>query len=276
MLDSKESRLVALALLALAAVPPVGAAAAAKEHAKAELIAENTSFGPGVNWVALRLTPDPGWHVYWINPGDSGQTTTVEWSLPPGAAAGPIAWPAPHSFRFGALVSYGYSEEVLHLVPITLPADAAGQVAVEAEARWLVCADACIPGKASLALELPVAAKPQADSRSAAAFAQARASLPRTDSRQQARFAVADEKLVLTIEGAPAADKAEFFAEPNDLVDHSAPQKLAFAEGAWRLEQPLSPYFSGDTAEVRGVLVLHRGAAAEAWQIAARPASIPK
>ena len=81
-----------------------------------------------------------------------------------------------------------------------------------------------------------------------------------------------DEKLFLSVEGAAkAAGKAEFFPEQNDLVDHSAPQKLAFEGGAWRLEQPLSPYFSEKPAEVRGILVLHRGQETEAWQIVARP-----
>lgn len=266
-----------------ALLAPAGSASAAeKEHARAELIAERTALAPGVNWVAVRLTPDPGWHVYWINPGDSGQATSLAWSLPPGAAAGEIAWPAPHAFRFGALTSYGYSEEVLHLVPITLPAGAAGRLAIQVEAKWLVCAEACIPGKASLALELPVAADPRedppADPRWATAFAHSRAALPREDKTQKSRFSVAGGQLVLTVAGsaegaAKAADRAEFFPEQNDLVDHSAPQTLAFANGAWRLEQPLSPYFSEDPAAVNGILVLHRGKQTEAWRIAALPAS---
>ena len=42
------------------------------DNAEAELIAENLSLRSGdyENWVALRLRPDPGWHVYWQNPGD--------------------------------------------------------------------------------------------------------------------------------------------------------------------------------------------------------------
>ncbi len=262
--------LVAGALL----LPAAAGAAAEKVPAKAELIAEKKALSPGVNWLAVRLTPDPGWHVYWINPGDSGQPTSLEWSLPAGATAGEIAWPAPHSFRFGALTSYGYSEEVLHLVPLTLPASAAGTAKVAVEAKWLVCAEACIPGKASLALELPVAAAAEPEARFAASFAATRAALPRQDTTQKSRFAVQDEKLLLTVEGAAkAADKAEFFPEPNDLVDHSAAQKIVFENGAWRIEQPLSPYYSESPAELRGILVLHRGRETEAWQIAARPAS---
>lgn len=260
-------------LLLGAALPAAGEAPAEPEHAKAELIAENTALGPGENWVALKLTPDPGWHVYWINPGDSGQTTAIAWNLPPGLAAGKIAWPAPHSFRIGALTNYGYGEEVLHLVPLEVgPAAAgAGPFEIKAEARWLVCAEACLRGSATLSLGLPYAAKPAADPRWKTAFARARATLPREAPTIRASFAAASDKLSLEIEGAPGADDALFFPEANDLVDHSAPQSLVQKEGVWRLEQKLSPYFSAPPAEVRGVLVLHRGPRTEAWQIAATP-----
>src|SRR4051812_14995950 len=39
--------------------------------------------------LALAMHPRPGWHGYWLNPGDAGQPTTVAWQLPQGAAAGP-------------------------------------------------------------------------------------------------------------------------------------------------------------------------------------------
>ena len=71
--------------------------------------------------VALRLKMKPGWHTYWRNPGDSGLPTTLDWKLPPGVAAGPIQWPAPHALPAGPLVNYGYEGEVLHLVDLKAP-----------------------------------------------------------------------------------------------------------------------------------------------------------
>lgn len=268
---------LALLLAAAAAAAEPAAAPAEREHARAELIAENLALGPGENWVALRLVPDPGWHVYWINPGDSGQTTEITWKLPAGLSAGEIQWPAPHAFKLGSLTNYGYGEEVLHLVPLRLePGPAgAGPYHLAAEARWLVCAEACLKGGASLALDLPRAEKPAPDPRVAPAFAAARAALPRSAASIAARFAMSGETLRLEIQGVPAARDAEFFPEANDLVDHSAPQQLTQKDGTYRLEQKLSPYFSTPPAEVRGVLVLHRDSRREAWQIAAPPASFP-
>src|SRR5690606_36993931 len=100
-----------------------GTATAAPEridNVEAELIAENTSFKSGGydNWVALRLRPDPGWHVYWQNPGDSGIPTQIEWRLPPGVSAGPIEWPYPHRESLREPTHYRFSGETLPPVPL--------------------------------------------------------------------------------------------------------------------------------------------------------------
>ena len=33
-------------------------------------------------YLGVQLTHKPGWHTYWINPGDSGLPTTLNWTLP--------------------------------------------------------------------------------------------------------------------------------------------------------------------------------------------------
>ena len=43
--------------------------------------------------VGVLLEVEPGWHVYWMNPGDSGAPTTVSLTLPPGFTAGPVRFP---------------------------------------------------------------------------------------------------------------------------------------------------------------------------------------
>jgi DsbC/DsbD-like thiol-disulfide interchange protein len=51
-------------------------------------------------WAGVRFRLDPGWHVYWRNPGDSGGPPRVRWTrLPPGWSAGEIEWPAPQRMR---------------------------------------------------------------------------------------------------------------------------------------------------------------------------------
>ena len=145
-------------------------------HVQAELVAERTALAPGVNQVALRLVPEPGWHTYFREPGDTGLPTTLKWTLPEGLVAGEIQWPHPETFRTGDETTYGYSRETLHVVPITVAPETAGSTAtLVAHASWLACNDICIPGKAQLSLTLPVQKAPGALTHWAAAFDAARA-----------------------------------------------------------------------------------------------------
>jgi len=107
--------------------------------------------------VALHLHADPGWHTYWINPGDAGLATTIKWTLPPGFTAGPIQWPTPEKHNMGPLVTYGYEGDVYLLTTITPPASRDKwplDVEIKAKATWLVCQEECIPGKAELSFRL--------------------------------------------------------------------------------------------------------------------------
>jgi hypothetical protein len=100
-----------------------------------------------------------GWHTYWKNPGAGGLPTSIEWTLPPGFAAGEIRWPAPEITDTGGLVTYGYGGEQLLLVDIAVPATAqpGASVTLRARAEWLMCKESCVPGGAELSLTLPVA-----------------------------------------------------------------------------------------------------------------------
>lgn len=154
---------------ALAATGPVQS-----DHIEVELVAAATSVEPGTPLkVGLRMLPDPGWHTYWKNPGDSGLPTTLDWTLPEGAQASDIAWPYPEAMPMGHLINYGYEDE--HLLPVTIDVPArltvGDEFRIEVRAEWLVCEEICIPGDADLSLTLPVrTATPETDSRHADLF----------------------------------------------------------------------------------------------------------
>ncbi len=235
---------------------------AVEKHAQAELISETTALlRGGDTTVALMLTPEPGWHTYWINPGDSGLATKLEWTLPAGISAGNIQWPAPHPAPLGELTNYGYDDETLHLVNITVPASwpKDAPLTLKAKAKWLVCKDVCIPDSAELELSLPVADAVQLDARHSARFERDRALLPQTlPAAATAQFAIADGAFSLALKGAglPKAKKIEFFPLAGDLVNHAATQQLAEQSGNWRLTQALSPYYVLMPKTVEGLWVL--------------------
>ena len=155
--------------------------ASAGDLVRATLLAEVATVAPGVPFTAaVRLQVPPGWHVYWRNPGDSGQATRLHWELPAGLSAGPIQWPTPRLHQQGPLVDYVLAGDVWLLVELS-PARALGEarsLRLSVDADWLVCQDECIPEKAALQLVVPLGERPKAGP-DAPGFASARERLPR-------------------------------------------------------------------------------------------------
>ena len=264
-----------LALAALCAAAPVGAATVTAPHIEAELVAEYTGWVAGApNWVALRLKPESGWHTYWRNPGDSGLPTTLAWTLPENWQAGDIAWPYPSLHKQGDLVNYGYDGQTLHLVPLEVPAGIEGEHTVKALAKWLVCADICIPGQAELSLTLPVAEIATADPVWSPRFLDARARLPQPEPLA-GTFAVVGSEVRLQVDAVELAGAAgvEFYAYADNLVNHGAPQRVALEGTVARIAQEQSAHFGAVPATVEGVLVVQSNEK-YAYAVVAKPGEV--
>ncbi|WP_278247629.1 protein-disulfide reductase DsbD domain-containing protein, partial [Teichococcus deserti] len=157
----------ALALMAFAglALPRQAAAleslAVQSPRASVTLAAAPAAVAPGQPFrVGLKQQLTPGWHTYWINPGDAGTPPEIEFSLPDGAQASGFDWPAPQRIPFGPLVNYGYEGAVVLPLTVTPPASLKpGDVfTLEARASWLVCEKVCIPEEGVFRLDFPVEA----------------------------------------------------------------------------------------------------------------------
>ncbi|MES2308872.1 MAG: thioredoxin family protein [Verrucomicrobiota bacterium] len=111
--------------------------------------------------VGIRLQMPVGWHTYWVNPGDSGIPTEVIWKLPDGFSASALEWPIPERIEALPLVTLGYENEVVLFSVITPSASVkkGSKVAIVAEVRWLECKETCIPGKATVSMDLVSAEK---------------------------------------------------------------------------------------------------------------------
>jgi len=168
--------------------------------------------------IGLDLHMAPGWHTYWQYAGDAGLPTHIDWTLPAGFTAGAIQWPLPvRDPEAGDIVTYDYQGEVLLPVTIQTPANLqVGQtVQIKAHATWLVCRDLCVPGKADLAITLPVvaASHPAND----ALFAQTRATLPQTGVAPfAANWSRQGDTLVLDLKGLAISTYIDFFPLPGD------------------------------------------------------------
>ncbi|HLN49720.1 MAG TPA: protein-disulfide reductase DsbD domain-containing protein [Steroidobacteraceae bacterium] len=248
-------------LLVSPAVYPLSGSVVASDNVKARLISEVDAIAPGQSiWVALEFNIRDGWHTYWRNPGDSGQATTLRWTLPAAVTAGDIVWTAPHRFEIPPLVNYGYAGHAMHLVQITAARDLklGAPVELAAQASWLVCADVCIPESAQLHLRLPVnAAGGAIDPAVAPLFAATRTELP---SAQPAATGarIQGDHLVLTLGkewGATLTQiKALAFYPYDDIgIEYAAPQTLKQARDSVELVLKITDG-APHVAEIRGVL----------------------
>src|SRR4051794_20816370 len=122
-----------------------------------QLVAEGPAPPGGEVELALHMRTNPGWHGYWLNPGDAGLPMDVKWELPKGFAAGPLRYPVPTRLEIAGLMNYVYERDYAVLVRLKVPADASGTIPVRAKARWLACTDKiCVPEQGELSLDLPV------------------------------------------------------------------------------------------------------------------------
>lgn len=229
-----ELRRRAVRWLALALLPGIVAAQAPERqaqrpHAQVQLLADVRGILPGQPFtLGVRIVLDRGWHVYWRNPGDSGQPPRIDWQLPEGFAAGAIEWPYPQQVSPSPVVTYGYEDEVLLPVIVAAPAALAGPgpVSLRATVHYLVCKDLCLPERARLSLDLPLLEQADPDPAGQRAIADARARLPRRLPEVTVGASRFGDQVYLDWPAMAAPGEVRFFPDREGQIRHAAAQVL--------------------------------------------------
>jgi thiol:disulfide interchange protein len=246
---------VALALAVL--TPPASAAPLQTEYTRTELLAHAPQgLAPGQPlWLGLSIRHAPHWHTYWKNPGDSGLATQLNWTLPEGAQADDIRWPAPHKLPFGPLLNYGYEGELLLPVSVSLPAALpSGDFVVKLSASWLVCRESCIPEQGEYLLRLRPGAVVDAHR---AAFEAALAAEPQPLAAARVQARVEGQALALRVQGLPPAWQGQtlaYFAVDPGVIDHAQPEQQQWQGDTLQLRVPLNPQRSESPSALGAVL----------------------
>lgn len=279
---ASRSAVYSLLCWLIVAVAPHGLAQTyqGKQLVRAELLADTTAIVPGKSFtVGLLLRMAPGWHTYWKFSGDAGLPTELKWKLPPGWKIGDIQWPIPlKTIDPGDIETYGYENEVLLMQEIIPPSKLDGLSAKPStEANWLVCEKICIPGGATLQLDLPVASTSQPANTDI--FARYRHLLPQNlpapnVARADWSRGGSDLRLKITSETLVKYPAVDFFPLPEQetIVGHPAVQSRNNNEIMFRI--PLESA-SKDLSSVSGLVVFAQqpnGDDRAAWQITSAPA----
>jgi thiol:disulfide interchange protein/DsbC/DsbD-like thiol-disulfide interchange protein len=150
-------RLLALGLLSLLSL--FGDLAAAV-RTKVDLVNLTPDIRPGEKaLIAMRFRCDPHFHIYWKNPGDAGQSPTVEWQEKSGATVGDFVWPGPKMLDQSGVYNFVYEDETLLLMEVAVPAGAKGALTFKGKAEWLECDDSgCWPHDKQVELTVQVGA----------------------------------------------------------------------------------------------------------------------
>ncbi len=181
--------------------------------------------------LALDQQIEEGWHTYWLNPGDSGEPTSIEWELPDGVETSEIIWPTPQRIPYFDLVNYGYKNQAALLTELTVPADwpAGKPIDVRADAFWLVCEEICIPEEASYSLAIQTTSGPTTlDPDLKSFFASARQKTP-ADNPWPTAIVASNSGYTVKLDGkfdtGTIAD-AYFFPTDQGATIHAAPQEI--------------------------------------------------
>lgn len=225
-------------------VPWVSAHASEPEqYTQIRIISEKETISSGETiTIGIEENIYPDWHVYWKNPGDSGEATSVKWELENGFTISDIAWPIPQKLPYGPLMNFGYENKVVLLQELTAPDTLPeGPITLKVYVDLLVCSEICIPESHStwIRLNAPETIAYPSD------IERARKLLP-VEKNWDIEFYEQDAFLHLTIEGnddpifqelQKENASLELFVEDWGVVANGANLHISHEDGALMLKQ---------------------------------------
>ncbi len=235
-------------------------------HGSVALVTETSSIQRGGEFtLGVHFTLEPGWHIYWVNSGDSGETPRITWKLPAGFSAGEIKWPAPSKLGSATVVDFGYERDVTLLVPMRVASTvSANQTAtLEADVRLLICSNMCIPSKTIAKLPISVTTQnPQPDSAGEKLLRDARSRLPlRAPAGWTFAATETKDSFVLAAKTAERVNAVRFFPLEPSQISNETPQTFTSTATGFQVKLKKSDELTGTVAHLKGVLTLQDGKA---------------
>ncbi len=262
-------RFLQLCLIWLLAMALGGHAAIALEGerfdtgtAHGQIVSSHDVITPGQSFhIAVSVDMPPDWHIYWHNPGDSGEPFAASFDAQGKASIGEIIWPLPKTVATGPIINYGFEGAPLFPVPVKVSENAKlGEVlTVSGSASYLVCNTLCIPEYFDFSLDVPIGQTAITDNRWSGNIARAIKTAPKPEplkasARMEGGLLTIDVLTPRVLRNTKIR-KVYFFPEDPSINLPSAPQTAAIGTDGLRLT--LTPGYgleAGLKEPVTGVL----------------------
>lgn len=223
---------------------------------QADLLLQKENISAGQEFfLALKLSLPSGGHVYWQNPGDSGEPIELKLKLPEGFREIQRYWPAPEKFTVGPFTEYGYKNQAYVVAKIKASENLKqGEVfVIDAKATWLFCHNECIPMSQDLSV-LGIGGK--INERENKEISRVIQNMPKEN--KETLFFETPDTLILSLPAHKEVKSAYFFSKNLKILNYSATQNLKEAGGKFYLFMKKSDTMSAQPLDLlEGTLVLY-------------------
>ena len=214
-------------------------------HAIASLITNLQDSQQESFYIGVRLEMQEGWHTYWENPGDSGSPFDATWEVAQGVIVENVEWPTPITIPYPPLMTFGYEGDVVFPFKVFRAIDS-DLSSITVDFNFLICADICIPEKASLTLDLSSAIPNFL-------VDEAIKNLP-TDF-VQTQSVVEGDNLKITFNSSQPINSAYFFPRQDNLFAYAPTQQLiSLGDNAYEIAIPV---LSNEVDSFSGILSIN-------------------
>jgi thiol:disulfide interchange protein DsbD len=214
-------------------------------HANASLITNLQDSQQESFYIGVRLEMQEGWHTYWENPGDSGSPFDATWEVAEGVIVENVEWPTPITIPYPPLMTFGYEGDVVFPFKVFRAIDS-DLSSITVDFNFLICADICIPEKASLTLDLSSAIPNFL-------VDEAIKNLP-TDF-VQTQSVVEGDNLKITFNSSQPINSAYFFPRQDNLFAYAPTQQLiSLGDNAYEIAIPV---LSNEVDSFSGILSIN-------------------
>jgi thiol:disulfide interchange protein len=267
-------RTIVALTFALSATLPTYAASSSADlpHVHVQLIAPEAQFHPGANKAGLYFKLEPGWHVYWKNPGDAGEPPRIKWTNSPQVTVGPLQYPVPKRLPLGPLMDFGYEDEVVFPLDVQVKLDTGASFGaysphsadLTAKVSWLVCRGSCIPEKTELQISRPFRQGSETIQPDQQIWARLANKLPQAPpSNLKIGFTPTATGFRLTVITGQKETEASFFPSKPDILSNPAPQAVTSTANGLTLDLKKDETVTSSPTELTGLLLLSNNRAYE-------------